>query len=179
MHLVTAGGRLATYERCARLDAKHSASARGARSVRAPAKLAKSYARQTMAVPLFRERSGVGGIRSGYLCPYGLPGLLSAAMRQLAVQPRVRRAFLECETGTHTLVPVSRDKRQATVRKVERYETFLAGLADVPNRVTPYTRKYPRELKAAKATKAPSRRSAPVAAKPSRSPPRASAPPAG
>jgi hypothetical protein len=53
------------------------------------------------------------------------------------------RLFLECETGSHTLVPVSRDKHQATLRKADRYETFLAGLADVPNRVTHYARKYP------------------------------------
>jgi hypothetical protein len=38
---------------------------------------------------------------------------------------------------------MSRDKHQATVRKAERYETFLAGLADVPNRVTHYARKCP------------------------------------
>ena len=61
----------------------------------------------------------------------------------LEVPAARRRLFIECETGTHTLVPVSRDKPQATVRKAERYETFLAGLADVPNRVTHVARKYP------------------------------------
>ncbi|HEY3585554.1 MAG TPA: hypothetical protein VGK85_00310, partial [Myxococcaceae bacterium] len=61
----------------------------------------------------------------------------------LEVPSARRRLFIECETGTHTLVPVSRDKHQATVRKAERYETFLRGLADVPNKVTHYARKYP------------------------------------
>jgi hypothetical protein len=51
--------------------------------------------------------------------------------------------FIECETGSHTLVPVSRDKPAATVRKAERYEAFLRGLADVPNRMTHYARTYP------------------------------------
>jgi hypothetical protein len=54
-----------------------------------------------------------------------------------------RRIFIECETGTHTLVAFRKDRHQATVHKAQRYETFLAGLADVPNRVTHYAQKYP------------------------------------
>lgn len=54
-----------------------------------------------------------------------------------------RRVFIECETGTHTLVPVRKDRPQATVNKAARYETFLRGLADVPKRLTHYAAKYP------------------------------------
>jgi hypothetical protein len=81
----------------------------------------------------WREPADDGRLRDRVLLPDAVLELPSAR----------RRLFLECETGSHTLVPVSRDKHQATVRKAERYETFLAGLADVPNRVTHYARKYP------------------------------------
>jgi len=81
----------------------------------------------------WREPADDGRLRARVLLPDAI----------LEVPAARRRLFIECETGTHTLVPVSRDKHQATVRKAERYETFLAGLADVPNRVTHYARKYP------------------------------------
>jgi Replication-relaxation len=54
-----------------------------------------------------------------------------------------RRVFIECETGSHSLAAVSRDKPQATIHKAARYETFLAGLADVASRTTHYAQKYP------------------------------------
>jgi hypothetical protein len=81
----------------------------------------------------WREPADDGRLRDRVLLPDAI----------LEVPSARRRLFIECETGTHTLVPVSRDKHGATVRKAERYETFLAGLADVPNRVTHYARKYP------------------------------------
>ncbi len=54
-----------------------------------------------------------------------------------------RRFFIECEMGTHTLTPLSPDKPQATVRKLERYDAYVSGLADVPSRLSHYRRKYP------------------------------------
>jgi hypothetical protein len=81
----------------------------------------------------WREPADDGRLRDRVLLPDAI----------LEVPVARRRLFIECETGTHTLVPVSRDKHQATVRKAERYETFLNGLADVPNRVTHCARKYP------------------------------------
>jgi Replication-relaxation len=54
-----------------------------------------------------------------------------------------RRFFIECEMGTHTLVPVGPDKPQATVRKLQRYDAYVSGLADVPSRLSHYLRKYP------------------------------------
>jgi hypothetical protein len=81
----------------------------------------------------WREPGDEGRLRDRVLLPDAI----------LEVPSARRRLFIECETGSHTLVPVSRDKHRATVRKAERYETFLAGLADVPNRVTHYARKYP------------------------------------
>jgi hypothetical protein len=41
-----------------------------------------------------------------------------------------RRFFIECETGSHTLVPRSPEKHQATLRKLERYDNYVCGLAD-------------------------------------------------
>ena len=84
------------------------------------------------------------------LLPWREPGADGTGPRERAIRPDAvlevpaakRRLFVECETGSHTLVAVSRDKHQATVRKAERYETFLSGLADVPNRVTHYAQKY-------------------------------------
>ena len=43
-----------------------------------------------------------------------------------------RRIFIECETGSHTLVPRSPEKHQATLRKLERYDDYVCGLADAP-----------------------------------------------
>ena len=62
---------------------------------------------------------------SGEIVPCGSVLLPDAVLELPSTR---RRVFIECETGTHTLVPVSRDKHAATVRKAERYETFLAGL---------------------------------------------------
>jgi hypothetical protein len=61
----------------------------------------------------------------------------------LTVPSARRRVFIECETGTPTLVPARKDRHQATVHKAARYETFLRGLADVPRRLTHYAAKYP------------------------------------
>jgi hypothetical protein len=60
----------------------------------------------------------------------------------LEVPSAQRRFFIECETGTHTLEPLGPDKPQATVRKLERYDAFVSGLADVPAGLSHYRRKY-------------------------------------
>jgi hypothetical protein len=80
----------------------------------------------------WREPAQDGRLRDRVLLPDAVLEILSAR----------RRLFVELETGSHTLVPVSRDKPQATVHKAARYETFLAGLADVPSRTTHYAAKY-------------------------------------
>jgi hypothetical protein len=75
----------------------------------------------------------------------------AGALRDRAIRPDAvltvpsarRRVFIECEMGTHTLVSVRKDRHQATVHKARRYETFLAGVADVPKRLTHYATKYP------------------------------------
>jgi hypothetical protein len=54
-----------------------------------------------------------------------------------------RRLFIECEMGTNTLTPLGPDKPQATVRKLERYDAYVSGFADVPTRLSHYRRKYP------------------------------------
>jgi hypothetical protein len=54
-----------------------------------------------------------------------------------------RRIFIECEMGTNTLTPVGPDKPQSTVRKLERYDAYVSGLADVSTRLSHYRRKYP------------------------------------
>jgi hypothetical protein len=54
-----------------------------------------------------------------------------------------RRFFVECETGSHSLVPRSQNKDQATIRKLERYDDYVSGLADVRSRITHYEATYP------------------------------------
>ena len=54
-----------------------------------------------------------------------------------------RRFFIECETGANTLVAEGAYRRHAVASKLDRYETFISGLADVPSRVTHYQRRYP------------------------------------
>jgi Replication-relaxation len=61
----------------------------------------------------------------------------------LEVPAAQRRFFIECEMGTHTLTPLGPDKPQATVRKLERYDAYVSGFADVPARLSHYRRKYP------------------------------------
>jgi hypothetical protein len=61
----------------------------------------------------------------------------------LDVPARTRRFFVECEMGTHTLTPLSPDKSQATVRKLERYDAYVSGFADVRARLSHYQGKYP------------------------------------
>ncbi len=54
-----------------------------------------------------------------------------------------RRIFIECETGSHTLVPRSPEKHQATLRKLERYDDYVCGLADAPAGRSHYQASYP------------------------------------
>jgi hypothetical protein len=54
-----------------------------------------------------------------------------------------RRLFIECEMGTNTLTPLGPEKPQSTVRKLERYDAYVSGFADVPARLSHYRRKYP------------------------------------
>jgi Replication-relaxation len=61
----------------------------------------------------------------------------------LEIPSSQRRFFIECEMGTHTLVPLGPDKPQATVRKLQRYDAYVSGFADVPSRLSHYLRKYP------------------------------------
>ncbi len=58
--------------------------------------------------------------------------------------PRLhRRLFLECETGTHSIVATGNPKPGATLCKVERYESFLSGFADHEATKTFYAQSYP------------------------------------
>ncbi len=57
-----------------------------------------------------------------------------------------RRIFVECETGTHSVVAESDEKGGSTVAKVERYDAFLSGFADVPSKLTFYAQAYPDRL---------------------------------
>jgi hypothetical protein len=62
----------------------------------------------------------------------------------LSVPAARRRLFLECETGSNTLVPEG-PRRQAVRCKLERYETYTSGLAGRPERGerrTHYQRRY-------------------------------------
>jgi Replication-relaxation len=54
-----------------------------------------------------------------------------------------RRLFIECEMGTNPLTASGPDKPQATVRKIERYDAYVSGFADVTARLSHYRRKYP------------------------------------
>jgi hypothetical protein len=58
--------------------------------------------------------------------------------------PRLkRRLFLECETGTHSIVATGNGKPGATLSKVERYDSFLRDFADDGATRTFYKEKYP------------------------------------
>ena len=54
-----------------------------------------------------------------------------------------RRLFIECETGSNTLVAEGPRRRQAVVNKLDRYDTFVSGFADVASHETHYQRRYP------------------------------------
>ncbi len=81
----------------------------------------------------WRERGEGGGTKSRVIRPDAVLEMPTAR----------RRLFIECEMGTHTLTPVSPEKLQATVRKVERYDAYVSGFADARGRVSHYQRKYP------------------------------------
>ena len=81
----------------------------------------------------WREKSEGGGEKSRVIRPDAV----------LEVPTAKRRFFVECEMGTHTLTPLSPEKLQATVRKLERYDVCVSGYADFRARVSHYQRKYP------------------------------------
>jgi hypothetical protein len=54
-----------------------------------------------------------------------------------------RRLFLECETGSHTIVPRGFHKPGSTLGKAVRYESFIFELADSDSDVTFYQCQYP------------------------------------
>jgi hypothetical protein len=81
----------------------------------------------------WRERDDAGAAKARVIRPDAV----------LEVPCAHRRFFIECEMGTHTLTPLGPDKPQATVRKLERYDAYISGLADVPARLSHYRSKYP------------------------------------
>jgi Replication-relaxation len=81
----------------------------------------------------WRDWDGAGSARARVIRPDAV----------LEVPSSQRRFFIECEMGTNTLTPVGPDKPQSTVRKLERYDSYVSGFADVPARVSHYQRKYP------------------------------------
>jgi len=54
-----------------------------------------------------------------------------------------RRIFIECETGSQPIASVNDDKGGATVAKIQRYESFLRGFADVSAKRTHYAEQFP------------------------------------
>src|SRR5215472_8982348 len=54
-----------------------------------------------------------------------------------------KRLFLECETGSHTIVPRGFHKPGSTLSKAQRYECFICDLVDIESNVTFYQRQYP------------------------------------
>jgi hypothetical protein len=61
----------------------------------------------------------------------------------LEVPGAQRRVFVECETGSHTLVPRNSRRHQSTVRKLEQYDDFVSGFVDLASGLTHARRKYP------------------------------------
>jgi hypothetical protein len=61
----------------------------------------------------------------------------------LELPERGRRYFLECETGSHSLVAASDEKRGTTVAKLERYEEYVFGLAGNGPNETHYRANHP------------------------------------
>jgi len=54
-----------------------------------------------------------------------------------------KRLFLECETGSHTIVPRGFHKPGSTLSKAQRYECFICDLVDIESKTTFYARLYP------------------------------------
>ena len=81
----------------------------------------------------WRERDAEGERRTRVLRPDAVLTLPTAK----------RRLFVECETGSNSLVPESPQRRQAVLSKLERYDTFLSGFADKAPGATHYQRRYP------------------------------------
>jgi hypothetical protein len=59
-----------------------------------------------------------------------------------------RRLFLECETGSHTIVPRGMHKPGSTLSKAVRYEGLICELADYDSKVTFLPASIPRRLRA-------------------------------
>lgn len=80
----------------------------------------------------FREYVAGEGARERLIVPDAILELPSAG----------RRIFLECEMGTHPIAKTHDPRGGATLSKVERYESYLNGFADVTARVTFYARAF-------------------------------------
>jgi hypothetical protein len=61
----------------------------------------------------------------------------------LDVLPARKRYFLECEMGTHTIVPQGSTKPDATINKAARYQKYLCGPIGMRGEVSPYSKQYP------------------------------------
>ncbi|MGO9830213.1 MAG: replication-relaxation family protein [Myxococcaceae bacterium] len=61
----------------------------------------------------------------------------------LEVPRQKRRYFLECEMGTHTIVPNQGSSPGATVAKADRYQRFLGDASGLDGRRTHYDTQYP------------------------------------
>jgi hypothetical protein len=82
----------------------------------------------------WREPDEERGVRTRVLRPDAV----------LTVPNARRRLFIECETGSNTLVPEG-PRRQAVHSKLERYDTYVSGFAGLPEpaeRRTHYQRRY-------------------------------------
>jgi hypothetical protein len=100
----------------------------------APAELPRSFRwvpSESSLLP-FREYVAGEGTRERLIVPDAILELPSAG----------RRVFLECEMGTHPIAKAHDPRGGATLSKVERYESYLNGFADVAGRVTFYSRAF-------------------------------------
>jgi protein involved in plasmid replication-relaxation len=126
----------------------------------APAKIA--LAKRVEAIPRRRHRSSKDGLYANAKTlgfkwiPYDSVRLPWREQRDGNTQGRViqpdavielptlsRRVFLECETGSHTIVPTSPDKPGSTLSKVERYQRFICGRPFMDEGITFYGQQFP------------------------------------
>ena len=61
----------------------------------------------------------------------------------IVVPAKRERLFVEMEMGTHSIVSPNEEKTGATITKLERYEEFICGYADVDRKQTWYAKSFP------------------------------------